>query len=390
MRSQAAAPRILVSGDLLRPRVEAGALRSMQNENIRWLFRLLRRALGEAAGEAPGCVLWGQGFDTPGFYAACGEEIGIESWARLYAADSLPEGALAVVERAFAGAAAAIAFEMPPVLRDALALLGVPVIDLAIHPVRFGPDIFFAADSSHPDCYAALLGFHVPPRRFDAWADLLAATAAKLGPEELPGDLLVLGQTRGDRSLVEGGRLRDLADAAPALRRLAAAHRGVMFRPHPYDGGDFGLLRAGIPFRRLHRAEGSVYALLAHEELAGVAALSSSVLMEARHFGKSAHALGRLPFRLAEERQDAAPGRQLSLVEGWLDADLWRAALAPVMAVTAPDGHRYRPPANALRLALRNFWGFNEITTDYLVELRSFAAAPGWSASARPAMAAQR
>ncbi len=390
MRTEPAVPPVLVSGDVLRPHGGAEAPRSMQNENILWLFRLLRRALGEATGAAPGRVLWGKGFDTEGFYAACGEPIGLEAWARLYAAESLPEAALSVVAQAFADAKAVIAFEMPPVLRNALALLGVPVIELAIHPVRFGPDIFFAADSSHPECYAALLAFHVPPRRFDAWADLVAATAVKLGPQELQGDLLLLGQTRGDRSLIEHGRLRDLADAAPALRRLAAAHRGVIFRPHPYDSGDFGLLRAGIPFRRIHRTDSNVYALLAHEDLAGVAAISSSVLVEARHFGKPAHALGQPSFTLAEDRQDATPGRQLSLVEGWLDADLWRAALAPVMAVTAPDGQRFRPPPNALRLALRNFWGFNAITTDFLVELHGGGNAPVWSTRARPAMALLR
>jgi hypothetical protein len=50
-----------------------------------------------------------------------------------------------------------------------------------------------------------------------------------------------------------------------------------------------------------------------------------------------------------------------SVVEAWLSADFWRDLLAPVMPVSAPDARRPALGPNALRNALRQFWGWDEI-----------------------------
>jgi hypothetical protein len=357
--------RILVTGDLLRPAPHG--FRPAQAGNIAWIHALLRRALGQASGLPVERLAWREGFDTPAFYALAGEAPTLEGWAKLQDARSLPREALGLVARATEGASV-VGFEMPGVLKGALSALGVPWIDLIVHPVRFLEDIFLAAQASHPDSFAALLDWHAEPGAFLGAADLLAAGALKLGlPPELPGDLLVVGQTRGDRTLIEEGRMLDLADRAEALAALAARHRGLLFKPHPYGDPEFGVLRGRLPFAALHWTHANLYALLAHPSVARVAGMSSSVLVEAGYFGKPATWLFRPAFDLATARATARPGQYLAIVEGLLDADLWRAALAPLMPVTARDGHRFRRRPDALRTALRNFWGYNEVTSDLVV-----------------------
>lgn len=377
MSDKAAAARrsIIVTGDVLRP-AEDG-FRPGQTGNIRWFHRLFRRRLEEATGLPVELRAWGAGFDTPAFYAVCGATPDVEGWARLHAAPALPVEALGMIARAHAGAAAVVGFEMAESVKAALALLGIPVLDFTVHPVRFGPDVFFAVQASHPEVFAALLPHHAEGREFLPWADLAAAAAQKLPPlpADLPGDLLVVGQTRVDRTLLHAGRVVSLADVGEALRGLAAHHHGVLFKPHPYGEGEAGLLRSGLPFRAVRRTRANVYALLAHEGVARVAGLSSSVLEEARYFGKPAEFLLRRPFDIPETRAGARPGQHLGIVEACFATDFWRTALAPLVPVTARDGGAaFRRPPNALRMSLRNFWGFNELTTDAEAEAREASA----------------
>lgn len=160
----------------------------------------------------------------------------------------------------------------------------------------------------------------------------------------------------------------DLSDFGPELRALLGTG-GVVFKPHPYANTDFGALSAGLSMRRLHVTRENVYALLASEEIRRVVGVSSSVLLEARYFGQEAHLLHESPFDIPARRGEAVPGQHLSILDAWGETDFWRRALAPLMPVTRPDGARFHRPPNALRTSLRNFWGFNELSTDFQVAL---------------------
>jgi hypothetical protein len=50
-----------------------------------------------------------------------------------------------------------------------------------------------------------------------------------------------------------------------------------------------------------------------------------------------------------------------SVVDAWLSADFWRDLLRPLLPVTAHDGRRPLLGPNALRNALRQFWGWDEL-----------------------------
>jgi hypothetical protein len=100
---------------------------------------------------------------------------------------------------------------------------------------------------------------------------------------------------------------------------------------------------------------------MAQDSVRRVVGVSSSLVAEARFFGKEGIFLGTPPFRIAPTKDALKPGLHASVVDAWLSADFWRDVLAPVLPVTPRDGVRPALPPNALRNALRQFWGWDEV-----------------------------
>jgi hypothetical protein len=365
------ARRILVTGDLLRP--QDRLFKPSQNGNILWFHRLVRRALAAASGLPVQALVWDEpgiapagsdvvGFDTAGFYAAAGATPDVSGWVGLFDAMDLPRDAAALLAAPFQGAAAVVGFELTELQKRLLTLVGVPWIDVNIHPYRFGPDVLFAIATDHPEILARLVPHHAEDHVFEPWADLLAATAVKM-PPRVPVEeaCLLVGQTQVDRALIAGGRLLDLSDFAAPLHAALGDGGPVLFKPHPYNPDGFGLHQVGLRLSRIRETRENAYVLLAQDAIRRVVGVSSSVVAEARFFGKEGVFLGTPPMRIVPRRGDLAPGRHASVVDAWLSADFWRDLLAPVLAVTARDGRRPVLPPNALRTSLRQFWGWDEI-----------------------------
>ncbi len=367
--------RLLLTGDLLRPQDEA--FRPAQTDNIRWLHRLLRRPITRATGLEVEALAWGpppasgvRVFDTPGLYAAAGASRDIEGWASLFAARSLPRDATERLAEPFLGVSAVIGFELAEVQKLLLGRMGIPWIDVSIHPYRFGPDLLFAFQTNHDGVLEALTAHHTEDVAFEPWADLLAAMSVKvhLHPP-VEERVLVIGQTRIDRALIQDGRLRDLRDLAGPFHQAIGREERILFRPHPYNPEAFGLHETGLPLRRVRETLDNAYLLLAQDALKRVVAVSSSLVAEARFFGKEGIFLGTPPVRVASTRDRLARGLHASILDAWLSADFWRDLLAPLLPVTAKDGQRPTLPPNTLRSTLRQFWGWEELAFQLPVEL---------------------
>jgi hypothetical protein len=255
-------------------------------------------------------------------------------------------------------------------VKHVLTYLGIPFIDFNVHPIRFLPDVFFAVQTNSAAIFDAMKPFHLPSDTYYTWADLLAATAVKLPPPEVPaGAVLLIGQTNVDRSLIVNGELRNLASYSEQLPQVVGRSGAVLFKPHPYNRTAFGLFESGLPYDAIHWASANVYTLMANPEVRRIIGISSSVLAEARYFDKEATALTPLPFSIPETAGRARLGEHLSIYDDCFDADFWRTILSPLLPTTALTGQRFRRPSNTLRISLRNFWSFNEVATDFLVQV---------------------
>jgi hypothetical protein len=355
--------RILITGDLLRPQDEA--FRPAQRDNIRWFHRLVRRPIAAATGLAVEMLAWdgtAAGFDTPGFYAAAGATPDVEGWVTLFDAPDLALEAASMLAGAYARADVVIGFELAEIQKRLLTQLGIPWIDVNIHPYRFGPDLLFAITTSEPEVMAQLRPHHADDRVFEPWADWMAATVSRMPPHRpIAEPCLVVGQTRVDRALIQGGRLQDLSQFGAALHQALGGQGRVLFKAHPYNPDGFGIHQVGLTLSRIREVTDNTYILLGQDAVQRVIGISSSVVAEARFFGKEGIFLGTPPLRVAPDRDSLRMGLHASVVDAWASADFWRDLLAPLLPVTAADGHRVALPPNALRLSLRQFWGWDEI-----------------------------
>ncbi len=358
--------RIIFSGDFLRP-VDHG-FRPSQTENIRWLYLLLRHGVAAASSLPTQVVAWESGVDPAEIYEICDASPDVAGWASLYDMLDQPAEYLEVIDRTFSGSFV-IAFEMAESVKRSLCLLGIPYVDFTIHPIRYMPDVFFAVQTNDAAVADRLRDWHASTTSFWRFADLTRASVIKIPTAPLAGSDLVVGQVNIDRSLIRGGQFVDLSACSDGLLRRIGRTSQVLYKPHPYNSGDFGIYATGIPFSAINRVTTNSYILLAQADLRRVAAVSSSLVYEAKFFEKESFTLIESPFDIVDAADDVAPGRHASVVRGYLDADFWRDVLAPYSDVTRKDWERFEHPPNMLRLSLRNFWGYNEITSDFLSSL---------------------
>jgi len=365
----------VVTGDFLRPvEVEGKAhaslpeFRPSQTENILWFYRLFRRKLAEATGLPVEMLAWNQGVDTGLIYRMLDVEMSTSGWVKAFAATEFPVDLLYFFEDLF-DKALVVAFEMPESIKRLLTYLRVPFIDVNVHPIRFLPDVFFAVQTNSAGIFDLLKPYHTPSDTFYDWADLLSATAVQLPQPKIPaGGTLVIGQTNVDRSLIVDGSLRNLASYAAPLREAVGKSGPVLFKPHPYNKTSFGIFESGLPFDAIEWTRANIYSLMAHTELQKIVGISSSVLTEARYFGKEATVLAASPFSIPDTAREARPHCHFSIYDECFDVDFWRTILSAHIGTTALTGHKFRRPPNTLRTSLRNFWGFNEVSSDIAIQ----------------------
>jgi hypothetical protein len=222
-------------------------------------------------------------------------EAGVRLWQsryfRLGALDArCLEGALRRADRELI-----LGWELSPAIREWLDANGYTYLDMRISPLRFVEDLYLSLSSNRTD----VLG------RSDTPAFVVAEEPlVDLRREGLRDDacILFVGQTDLDAALLDpaGGIVRWSHHAA-RVRELARAHGRVLYRPHPQsEGGDIDRFRAlGVPFEIDRRP--SVYDHFG--EPVTFAALSSSVLREARCFGhRTIRLMAHDPLRARSDR----------------------------------------------------------------------------------------
>jgi len=358
----------MVTGDILRP-VDMNRFAGSQSGNVRWLHALLKGALTRASGLPVDAFYWDQDTDIGRLYSLAGAEKNLRGWADLSDRRDLPAAITEQIEAWF-DRTLVVGFEMPRMLTLALDKLSIPYLDLTIHPVRFLEDIYFGIATNHPEIFAVLQDYAIPERHIERAADIILAHVTRRPPRIDPeAQTLILGQVEHDRALIFNGRFVNFINYAGKLQSEIGGEDKVLFKRHPYGKTDCGLLLAGTPRAKILPVTDNFYAMMAVPSLRKVVSVTSGGSFEARYFGKAGIHLGTMPTACVAPGGEFSAGAHLGIYEGFLDDDFWRRICAPVAAVGALDGDRFKRSANTLRTSLGDFWGFNEITTDRMVAL---------------------
>ena len=242
-----------------------------------------------------------------------------------------------------------IGFELSPLMRSILDRIGAPWVDVEVSPLRFLDDLVLSLRCSWPVegpvDRIAHPGLVSPSHVAEAVARLRAQHRGDPAAAACNGAHIFLAQTRYDRTLIkDGGFFPD----TEAVERVAQALDGrrLVLKPHPLapDNPLLGLLRQRCAGQL---TEANVYALLAAASDVQLITISSSAAIEARHFGHH-------PMMLHPAAHAPAPFTSL-----WAhrSAAFWRAALAPILPLSAGAAFEERTIPDRLRGNL-GAWGF--------------------------------
>jgi glycosyltransferase involved in cell wall biosynthesis len=335
--------RIVVTGDVFR--TNGGD--PNQLKNVRWLRSELSR-LYDLTGLCPEIGYRRNAADggravIAEWYRLLGHAPSMEAWAATYGQVAAPDLIEAV--RPDYDRALVIGFELSPFMRSILDAIGAPWVDVELSPVRFLEDLALNMRFSWP-VQIAHGGLASPAHIRAAVGRLRARCAHDASTADLAGACVFLAQTRRDRTLIKDGAFFPDAEAVERVGRALGGRRLVL-KPHPLAPRNPLLASLAQRFGAA-TTDANIYALLAAGRDVRFLTISSSAAVEARHFGHT-----------PEVFHVSASPEAASWVSLWAhrSSAFWRAALAPILPLTAGAGYEERVAPDRLRRTL-GAWGW--------------------------------
>ena len=362
--------KIIITGDIFRADPHGNG---SQNININWLHAALKPCLNLATSMPIEKLLF-SGQDTSlsmAGYQMLDKDVSLQSWAKLFKTKQFSEEFLMSVWLNFRNSIV-VSFEIPENLRAAFDILGIPFIDLIIHPVRFLDDIVFGIRSNSREICQLLARYVIPDEYILMQAGIVLASVSRLGRIKIPGKaVLFAGQTTDDKVLINDDKFHQVGDFLPQLAEVARQYDTVVIKAHPYSSDPFEATSISRVIENCLVVNNNFYFLMSHENIEAVYSISSSTSIEAKYLGKQGFHLAEYPFRFTEEFNEAEfkLGSFFTIDDAIFSADFWRTILAPLVSTSPLSKIRIPKKPNRIRTSLRSFWGFNFVDTDIICDL---------------------
>ncbi len=362
--------KIIFTGDIFRANHLGNG---SQDININWLYSALKPCLKLAVSLPIEKQLFSTKDNslTQSGYQMIESEVSIEAWAKLFKYKELDETFLMNVWLAFKHSIV-IAFELPEILRDALDTLGIPFIDIIIHPVRFLDDIVFGIRSNNREVSQLFTQYVLPEELILMQAGIVMASMSRLKRLDITGKAaLFAGQTTDDKVLINKDKFHKVSDFCDRFAEISASYDTLLIKAHPYSLDPFEAISISRLFPNCQIVNDNFYYLMSHDNIEAVYSISSSTSIEAKYLGKEGYHLTEYPFRFTEEYNEAEfkLGSFFTVDDVIFSADCWRNILAPFVSTSPLSKIRLPKKPNRIRTSLRSFWGFNFVDTDIICDL---------------------
>ena len=364
MANDVSIQRVVFTGNVLR---FSGAtpFRTTQISNIRWIKELLSPIFDQHFALHCDALYWDleTKFDSSRIYDAHKENMTQSGYASLLA--SAPNDDACRYMEGFVRNALIVGFELPDYLVKVFQRIGLQYVDLVLSPLRFLPDLVVGIRTNNPTWFQRINERRLTADAIWSYAGLMKAKLARRRPLGLKEDsCLFAGQVSGDVSLISEGRFLQLAEFADPIEKMSSNHATLYYKEHPYAKlQDKKALRCFFSqFDNAVKIDHNIYQILVQEELKSVCALTSSVIQEAKYFGKHSVAFAQYPFRYAEDGV-FDPFSYITIYDELLQPDFWTAI------IDGRHGPRVAFPPAVLRDSLGMTWG---------AELENSSKSRGW------------
>jgi len=178
--------------------------------------------------------------------------------------------------------ASVIGFELPHFYLNFMTNLGVPWVNLHIHPLRFLDDLCFSVSSSFEYDHVF--------NRINSNQINYNVNKMKIGLDIVKREksnrktLLILGQSPFDKSVWFDNEFKNLLHYTDKIDEIACDCQEIFYRPHPYMSDKYVDDMICKKYNALILNEENYYQLLLEKDINIVCAISSSSVLEARYF----------------------------------------------------------------------------------------------------------
>ncbi|RAS08848.1 hypothetical protein C7415_105332 [Cupriavidus alkaliphilus] len=351
---------ILIASDFLMTKEKE------QASNRRWLLDLLRRPIEQATHIEPqsfgSSLTRPDAFSRKQFFALSGTAVDVDATQLWFDDAAISEDSLAYLANHLRPSCLIIGYELSEQTRRLLTRIGVPWVDMWLHPVRFLDDILFGFTASSEAVHNAMSAFHINEDVFYLYADRIRIQYYKgIRRPDLPikpGSALFIGQTLEDKAICDGGRMLNLLDFRGAFERLGSQYGTVYYSRHPFvKSGDEAILKYVQSCGFAKVVDWPAYQMLASGRIAKVASISSSVVHEARYFGTEAEFLFKPVFQPGTEFGK----HHLSIYQEFVSPHFWAQALASLLPTRECERVIYLEQKDKLRDMLNFYWSYRYV-----------------------------
>lgn len=338
---------------------------SEQFNNRRWFKDLLARPISQATGHPPksfaSSLTDKSKLSRKRFFQLSGIELKdvMHFW---FDDQTITVESVRYLNRFLPKGSILIGYELGEPTRKILDRAGVRYIDIWLHPIRFYEDVLFGFSSGTRSVFEGLKKFHLSDENFWLYADRLRIQLYKgwrRDERELaPGSALLVGQTLEDKALCRDGKMLSMLDFRGEVETLAAEYSKVYYSRHPFvKKGDEAVLDWLATFKNVELTHEPAYHLIANPAIKKVAALSSSVVHEARFFGKKTEFFYKPIFTLGKR----FGLDYLTVYQEFISAHFWAEALRPIYPVRECSRISFADGKDKLRDMLAFYWNWSSV-----------------------------
>ncbi|MDP2875637.1 MAG: hypothetical protein Q8O00_05585 [Holophaga sp.] len=309
---------------------------AQQRWQLDWIQKMLTRPIGRAVGSEPLRFLGGEPgeseFDRREFFRLSGLAFDKDSRFLPFLEEEVSEASLSFLSAHFGPDTFLVAYELSEPTRQILERIGIPFLDVWLHPVRYTDDLLFGFYASDRSVHQELASFNVDPDLFFLYADRIKVETAlcDLLPALRPDSAFFAGQTPTDKALLQGKRMLSVLDYKAEFAALCRSHPQVYFSKHPHVRSlDDEILHFLSEFGNVEVCSHPAYLLLSSDRIKRVMTVSSSVGVEARYFGKPTTILFKPVINLGDRYENR---EYISVFHEFLSPHFWSQILRPVMS----------------------------------------------------------
>ncbi|EOW9471640.1 HAD family hydrolase [Vibrio cholerae] len=353
--------RILISSDFLSTKEKE------QFNNFRWLYDLISRPIFEATGIFPekfsSSLTQEDRFSRIKFFNYSDIELDIHETQFQFAVDEIKEESFRYIKEFINHDDFLIGYEISPQTRIILNDLGIGFIDIWLHPIRYLDDILFAFNSNNDSIKRLLANESINEEIFYTYATKHKISKYKgykrKSIEIEPNSAVFIGQTLNDKAIAKDGCMLSILDFKKELDLAIEKYSKVYYSRHPYvKSGDDKIL-SYLKEKGVKLTDYSAYDLLCSDDVNFVFSISSSVVHEAKYFGKNTKFLYKPIFELSN---DIGFNNYSSIFQRFSFSYFWSKVLSPVTHVNDKlEPIEYLVAKDQLRDMLAFYWSYKHL-----------------------------